>query len=167
MTSSAGRLFDAVSSLIGVRDEIEFEGQAAIELEMISDEGNHGRYEYRYLAEQGKPAVVDTDPVIKGIVNDLLGGVPAAVIGAKFHETVAAIIIETCRKLKDAHDINTVALSGGVFQNSILYGKVVKGLKEQGFRLLLHKELPVNDGGISLGQAIIAYTIAAKSQTKD
>lgn len=158
MTSSAGRLFDAVSSLIGVRDEIEFEGQAAIELEMVSDEGNHGRYEYKFLAEPGKPAIIDTDPIIKGIVNDLLGGTPAAVIGAKFHETVVALIIETCLKLKDAHDINTVALSGGVFQNATLYSKVIRGLKQSGFRLLLHKELPVNDGGISLGQAVIAYT---------
>lgn len=158
MTSSAGRFFDAVSSLIGIRDEIEFEGQAAIELEMVSDEAGHGKYEYKFSAEPDKPGIIDTDPVIKGIVNDLSAGVPAAVIGAKFHETVAAMIVDTCIKLKDEYEINTVALSGGVFQNTTLYAKVIKGLRNKGFRLLLHKELPVNDGGISFGQAVIAYT---------
>jgi hydrogenase maturation protein HypF len=91
-------------------------------------------------------------------VNDLLNGVPAAIIGAKFHETVANMIVDTCCTLKEAFDINTVALYGGVFQNATLYTKVIKALKEKGFRLLLHKELPANDGGISLGQAVIAYT---------
>lgn len=161
LTSSAGRFFDAVSSLVGVRDEIDFEGQAAIDLEMQSDETAHGRYEYSYAATAGQPSVIDTDPVIKGIVNDLLADVPAAVIGAKFHATVATMIIETCIRLKEETGVRTVALSGGVFQNATLYAAVIKGLKKQDFRLLLHKELPVNDGGISLGQAVVAHTLSA------
>ncbi len=161
LTSSAGRLFDAVSSLIGVRDAIEFEGQAAIELEMQSDEAEHGRYEFDYIAAPGQPTVINTDPLIKGIVNDLLKCVPAAVIGAKFQATVADIIVATCGRLREATGVRTVALSGGVFQNATLYARVIKGLKKQDFRLLLHKELPVNDGGISLGQAVVAHTLAA------
>ena len=160
-TSSAGRLFDAVSSLAGVRHEIEFEGQAAIELEMLSDEGDHGRYDYALRNEA--PVVIDTEPVIKGVIKDLQAGAPAAVIGAKFHETVAALIIDVCGRLKKETGIGTVALSGGVFQNATLYRKVLKGLGRQGFRVLTHKELPVNDGGISLGQAVIAHTIIIKA----
>ncbi len=159
-TSSAGRFFDAVSSLIGVRDTIEFEGQAAIELEMQSDEAEHGRYEYGYLTASGQPSVIDTDPVIKGIVNDLLNCLPVAVIGAKFHATVADIIVATCGRVRAETGVRTVALSGGVFQNATLYARVIKDLRKQEFRLLLHKELPVNDGGISLGQAVVAHTLA-------
>lgn len=161
LTSSAGRFFDAVSSLIGLRDEIEYEGQAAIELEMQSDEASHGRYEYR-LAEENGVTILDTDPVIRGVVNDLAACVPAPVIGAKFHATVTALIVETCVKIKDETGVRSVALSGGVFQNATLYEAVIKGLRRLDFRVLLHKELPVNDGGISLGQAVVAHTAAAK-----
>lgn len=157
MTSSAGRLFDAVSSLIGVRDEIEFEGQAAIDLEMQSDEGRHGVYEF--ALPYAETLVVDTEPVIRGIVEDLKSGVPAAVIGAKFHDTIAKIIIDVCAALKERTGINTVALSGGVFQNATLYHKVMAGLRAKGFKAIIHKDLPVNDGGISLGQAVIAYSL--------
>lgn len=161
LTSSAGRFFDAVSALIGVRDEIDFEGQAAIDLEMQSDEGKHGFYDF--ALPHADPLVIDTEPVIRGIVDDLQNGVPAAVIGAKFHETTAKIIIEVCGLLKEATGINMVALSGGVFQNATLYHKVITGLHSKGFKVLLHKHLPVNDGGISLGQAVVAHTLSAKS----
>ncbi len=161
LTSSAGRFFDAVSSLIGVRDEIEFEGQAAIDLEMQSDEGKHGVYEFSL--PYADPLVIDTEPVIRGIVDDLTGRVPAAVIGAKFHDTVAKMIVDVCAVLREATDINMVALSGGVFQNTTLYHKVMTGLRAKDFKILIHKQLPVNDGGISLGQAIVALTLATKS----
>jgi hydrogenase maturation protein HypF len=165
-TSSAGRLFDAVSSLIGIRDEIEFEGQAAIELEAASDEEAHGRYGFSYAegepqgTPEGKPLVIETEPMIRAIVDDVLAGRPRAVIGAKFHATVAAMIIETCEKLGASSGLKTVALSGGVFQNATLYSAVIKGLTRKGFRVLLHKELPVNDGGLSYGQAVVAHALA-------
>jgi hydrogenase maturation protein HypF len=158
-TSSAGRFFDAVSALIGVRDEIDFEGQAAIDLEMQSDEGKHGVYEF--ALPHADPLVIDTEPVIRGIVEDLQNGVPAAVIGAKFHDTAAKIIIDVCAVLKEATGINMVALSGGVFQNATLYHKVMTGMHAKGFKVLLHKKLPVNDGGISLGQAVVAHTLSS------
>ncbi len=161
MTSSAGRLFDAVSALIGVRDEIEFEGQAAIDLEMQSDEGKHGVYEF--AMPHADPLVIDTEPIIRGIVDDIKANVTAAVIGAKFHDTVAKLIIDVCLALKERTEINTVAVSGGVFQNATLYHKVITGLRAKGFKILLHKQLPVNDGGISLGQAVVAYTLAVKT----
>jgi hydrogenase maturation protein HypF len=160
MTSSAGRFFDAVSALIGVRDEIEFEGQAAIDLEMQSDEGKHGVYDFDL--PYADPLVIDTEPVIRGIVEDLQAGVAAAVIGAKFHDTIAKLIIDVCAALKEISSINMVALSGGVFQNATLYHKVMTGLLAKGFKVLLHKQLPVNDGGISLGQAVVAHTLAKK-----
>lgn len=164
MTSSAGRFFDAVSALIGVRDEIEFEGQAAIDLEMQSDEGRHGVYEF--ALPYADLLVIDTEPVIRGIVDDLKAGVPAAVIGAKFHDTVAKLIIDVCAALKERTGINMVALSGGVFQNATLYHKVIAGLHAKGFKVLLPKQLPVNDGGISLGQAVVAHELAADDFTR-
>jgi hydrogenase maturation protein HypF len=149
-TSSAGRLFDAVAAILGVRDLINYEGQAAIELEQLAAPGETGSY----------PASPTTD-LIRAIVEDLTAGVPADVIAARFHNGVADLIVATCGTLRDQTGLGTVALSGGVFQNLRLLSNVVDQLERRQFTVLTHHQVPCNDGGISLGQAAIA---AARDQ---
>ncbi len=174
LTSSAGRLFDAVSSLIGIRDEIDFEGQAAIEMEMTADKNVDSSYEFtvQSLERSNKdpedrtvdsPLVVDTEKVIRGIIDDLIGDLPIPVMAAKFHNTVVALIVSVCKQLREKTGLDAVAISGGVFQNNLLTIKLIRELKAQSFDVIQHKEVPVNDGGISLGQAVIAYNQVLES----
>jgi hydrogenase maturation protein HypF len=160
LTSSAGRLFDAVAALLGVRDAINYEGQAAIELEQWADPAERGAY--RVAVEPGG-AMAGTGPLrvcgadlVRAAAEDLLAGVGPAVIAARFHRGVAAAIAGVCTALAERSGLGTVALSGGVFQNLLLLGQVVDRLEESGFRVLTHARVPPNDGGISLGQAVVA-----------
>lgn len=155
MTSSAGRLFDAVSALLGIRKEIHYEGQAAIELEMRADSADNGRYEFDYKEHEGKTEIV-LEPVIKGIVADLEKGTGIGSISARFHNTVAGLVSDMCQKLRDQTALDRVALSGGVFQNALLMEKAYTLLDENGFKVYTHHRVPTNDGGLALGQAIIA-----------
>ncbi|MBI5407873.1 MAG: carbamoyltransferase HypF [Nitrospirae bacterium] len=155
LTSSAGRIFDAVSALLGIRKAIYYEGQAAIELEMRADSSDTDRYEVDYKEHDGKTEIVLV-PLIKGIVSDLAKGTGVNTISARFHNTVAAIVLDVCLKLKKQTGINRIALSGGVFQNSLLMEKTYNLLDENGFKVYTHRRVPTNDGGLSLGQAIIA-----------
>ncbi|QFY13121.1 carbamoyltransferase HypF [Nonomuraea phyllanthi] len=151
-TSSAGRLFDAVAALIGVRDTITYEGQAAIELEQLADPGERAAY----------PAAVSDDLVVAGCdlvraaAADLAAGTDPAVISARFHNGVGDVVVRCCRVLRDRAGLETVALSGGVFQNLLLLRRTVARLEEAGFRVLTHSGVPANDGGISLGQVAVA-----------
>ena len=149
LTSSAGRLFDAAAALLGVRDEINYEGQAAIELEQLADPS----------VEDAYPVRVD-DLIVQGIdlLHGILGdrGTPRPVIATRFHNGVAAAILAGCRQARDRTGLAAVALSGGVFQNALLQSRVVKSLADNGFRVLTHHRVPTNDGGISLGQAAVA-----------
>ena len=161
-TSSAGRLFDAVAALLGVRDSINYEGQAAIELEQLADPADRGTYRAaidpgaaRPGGEAGPLRVFGAD-LVRAAAEDLLTGAAPAVIAARFHRGVAAAIAEVCAALRERSGLGTVALSGGVFQNLLLLGQVVDGLEEAGFRVLTHARVPPNDGGISLGQAAVA-----------
>jgi hydrogenase maturation protein HypF len=151
MTSSAGRLFDAVSALLGVRLTATYEGQAACELEALCADGSTGCYEFGYHGEEVDPA-----GVFAGICGDLDDGVAVEEIAARFHSTMAAVIAGTCRKLRDETGLGTVALSGGVMQNRTLVAEAVAGLRDSGFRVLLHSRVPPNDGGLCLGQAACA-----------
>ncbi|RJQ53778.1 MAG: carbamoyltransferase HypF [Nitrospiraceae bacterium] len=155
LTSSAGRIFDAVSALLGIRKEIYYEGQAAIELETKADPADKGRYEIAYKEHDGKTEIVLV-PLIKGIVSDLAKGTGVDTISARFHNTMAGIVLDVCLKLKKHTGTDRVALSGGVFQNSLLMEKTCKLLDENGFKVYTHRRVPTNDGGLSLGQAIIA-----------
>ena len=155
MTSSAGRLFDAVSALLGIRKEIHYEGQAAIELEMKADSSDNGRYEFDYIERGGKTEIV-FDQLIKDIVSDISEKISAEIISARFHNTIAAIVLNICFKIKNQTGIDRVALSGGVFQNSHLMEKTYALLDGNGFKVFTHHRVPTNDGGIALGQAIIA-----------
>jgi len=154
LTSSCGRLFDAVSALLGVRGVVNYEGQAAIELEMLAAEGVDEVYDWSRPSSY--PIIIDPAPVLRGVVSDLRRGVDRAVISARFHNTIADTIVSVSRATRERTGINRVALSGGVFQNMYLLGRTLDELERQGFEALIHHQVPANDGGIALGQAVIA-----------
>jgi len=157
LTSSAGRLFDAVSALAGVRGEVDYEAQAAIELEMLADENEKASAAYPFsVAEEDGCRVVKLGDLIAAVIDDVRRGEPASAISAKFHRTMARMIVDMCRTISGDTGIKVVALSGGVFQNRLLFRLAVDGLHEEGFEVLTHRLVPCNDGGISLGQAAIA-----------
>lgn len=153
-TSSCGRLFDAVASLVGIRQQVTFEGQAAIALEAAVKPGIE--HHYRFHIEEGEPAQLDLRPTIEDIVKDLALGKPAGDISARFHNTLAVAIVEICSRLRKSDGMDRVCLSGGTFQNVYLLGRTVEALRRVGFGVSLHTMVPPNDGGISLGQAVIA-----------
>jgi hydrogenase maturation protein HypF len=153
-TSSAGRLFDAVSAVLGVRDAIHYEGQAAIELEQRADPAERGSYPVRL--ENRDPIVVRGADLVRAAVTDLLAGVDVGVIAGRVHNGLADAIVAVCVALRDTTGVSDVALSGGVFQNLLLLDRAVDRLRANGFRVLTHSRVPTNDGGISLGQAAVA-----------
>jgi hydrogenase maturation protein HypF len=157
LTSSAGRLFDAVSALAGVRGEIDYEAQAAIELEMLAEEDGKASAAYPFsIDEQDGCRVAKLGALVGAVIDDVKRGVPASTVSTEFHWTVARMIADMCRAISRDTGIKTVALSGGVFQNRLLFRLAVAGLREEGFEVLTHRLVPCNDGGISLGQAAIA-----------
>ncbi len=150
-TSSCGRLFDAVSAILGIRLETTYEGQAAIELEAIAAPGVTELYPYSIDA-----GTIDFRETIRGIVRD---GSGREVRSARFHNTVSAAIAETCRRLCKQDGLTDVCLSGGTFQNAYLLGHTAQLLRTAGFRVFMHAKVPPNDGGLSLGQAVIASSL--------
>ena len=155
LTSSAGRLFDAVSALIGIRGQIDYEAQAAIELEMIADEGVTGSYPFSIINNNGVN-IAHLNELFSAIIKDVKSGVAPAAISMKFHRSMAQLIAQMCQRLTVRTGINRVALSGGVFQNRLLLRLAVVALEGAGLEVLTHRNVPTNDGGISLGQAVIA-----------
>jgi len=155
LTSSSGRLFDAVSALIGIRGRIDYEAQAAIELEMVADESETGNYPFSIIEKNGIN-IVHLDELFLAIITDIGRGVSSASISMKFHRTVAQMVVQMCRHLVNRTGVNKVALSGGVFQNRLLLRLTAAALEEAGLSVLTHSEVPTNDGGVSVGQAVIA-----------
>ena len=156
-TSSMGRLFDAVSALLGLCAGITYEGQAAVELEMLATPARNeiGRYDYRI--EQGDNIhQIEVTPMMEAIVADLKSGIDRALIAAKFHRTISHLVVEVCARLREETGLDRVVLSGGVFQNLLLAELLLDQLTEAGLRPYTHHRVPPNDGGISLGQAAIA-----------
>jgi len=151
LTSSAGRLFDAVSALVGVRDTVHYEGQAAVELEQRIDPSERAAYPAR--VEGG---VLRSTDLVRSVVEDLLAGVPTERISARFHNGLAAALARLVCQAREGTGLSTVALSGGVFQNVTLLSRLHDALAASGFDVLVHSRVPPNDGGISLGQAAIA-----------
>ena len=149
-TSSCGRLFDAVAALLGIASEVTFEGQAAIALEAAAERGIEQRYDFE---TGGEPIELDFRPVVAAIVKDLLRGRRVSEISACFHNTLSAAIGEVCSQQRGP---NRICLSGGSFQNLYLLGRTVVELRRRGFAVFLHAQVPANDGGLSLGQAMIA-----------
>jgi hydrogenase maturation protein HypF len=160
LTSSAGRLFDAAAAILGVRDAINYEGQAAVELEQLADPAETGAYPA--ALEAGHPFQARGSDLLHGVIDDLTSGVPAPVIAARFHHGVAALIEAGCLAMRDRYGLDVVALSGGVFQNLLLLHATVGRLEARGFGVLVHSRVPCNDGGISLGQAMVAGALASR-----
>jgi hydrogenase maturation protein HypF len=154
LTSSAGRLFDAVSAVLGVRERTSYEGQAAIELEQLARSTDARAYPAGLQLVDGGFEIRGAD-LFRAAVEDLLEGVEPAVIAGRFHHGAAEAIVSGCRHLRERFGLKVVALSGGVFQNMLLLARAVERLEADGFRVLCHRRVPANDGGISLGQAVV------------
>jgi hydrogenase maturation protein HypF len=154
-TTSMGRLFDAVSSLAGVCHEVSYEGQAAIEFEALAAGDGHGDYRFE-LIENPDRLIIDPAPVIRAVANDAVAAVPPSIISSRFHRALAEVIVACGQKLGRQYDIQTAALSGGVFQNVTLLEGAKRGLEEAGFSVLIHHLVPPNDGGLALGQIALA-----------
>jgi hydrogenase maturation protein HypF len=154
-TSSAGRLFDAVASFLGLRDRVDFEAQAAMELEALAAPEADRVYSVDLQERDGR-IVVQTPDIVRGVVEDLLAEIGAEQIGSRFHATLADVMVRTCRRLRDRSGLDRVALSGGVFQNATLLRLAVDGLRRSRFQVYTHHQVPPNDGGLALGQAAIA-----------
>ena len=153
-TTSMGRLFDGVAALVGVRQRVGFEGEAAMALEWIADPHERGAYELPLVPGDSPdaPQILDWRPTIRPIAEEVGAGVRPAAIAARFHNTLVAAAVEVARMVGEPR----VALSGGCFQNRLLTERLADALENAGFEVLLHRHVPPNDGGISLGQVAVA-----------
>ena len=156
-TSSCGRLFDGAAALLGLRDRVSYRGQAAVELEMEMGE-DEGSYLASISEERGE-LIIPHVPIIRGIVSDLLRGVDRGIISRRFHNTLVRLFTDVCIQLREQRKLNRVALSGGVFQNVFLLEALEGTLGGMGFEVYTHGTVPTNDGGISLGQALVANAV--------
>jgi hydrogenase maturation protein HypF len=154
LTSSLGRLFDGVAAICGIRQRVNFEGQAAMEMEMLAEETAESRYGYEW---EGKDVLrILPAPIIRGVVTDIQNRVPVTKIGAKFHNTLIYLFADLCDLIRESRGLNRVALSGGCFQNATLLSSLIQALEKRNFQIFSHHQVPTNDGGISLGQAVVA-----------
>jgi hydrogenase maturation protein HypF len=159
LTSSMGRLFDAISALIGVRQKVNYEAQAAVELEALVDPYEEQAYPFGYQPPQSADSaalIIDPAPMLAGVLADLQRGAAKATISARFHNAVAQMVLDVCLTIRSQSSIQLVALSGGVWQNMTLLDKTFRLLHNAGFDVLIHQKVPANDGGLSLGQAAVA-----------
>ncbi len=154
VTSSLGRLFDGVAAIIGLRNYVAFEGQAAMELEMTAGAAVDATYAYEWTAED--VIKILPRPIIREVVKDVVAGVKPSVISAKFHATLIRLFTKLCEVIGKDTELNRVVLSGGVFQNTLLLTGLISALEKRGFEVFTHKLVPTNDGGICLGQAVVA-----------
>jgi hydrogenase maturation protein HypF len=160
-TSSCGRLFDAVAAMLGLGSEVTFEGQAAIALETAAARATYHRRDlntqrYPYDIDGDDPMVIDFRPAIIAIAGDASSGRPAGEIAALFHNMLASAIVELCERIRKSDGLDRVCLSGGTFQNLVLLERTIVELRSRGFAVFLHALVPANDGGIALGQAVVA-----------
>ncbi len=157
LTSSAGRLFDAVASLAGIRDRITYEAEAAINLEAAAREHSFEKaLPYLFDIDNNGLRSIDLAPMIRSIVEDVADGKAPSSIAAKFHQTLASIITATLMPMREATGISDVALSGGSFQNRLLLSLSMDSLAREGFMVYINEQVPSNDGGVALGQAAVA-----------
>jgi hydrogenase maturation protein HypF len=156
LTSSCGRLFDAVSALVGIRSEVNYEAQAAIELEMeINEEGSEDAYPID-LVGRHQTWIIDTKPAFEAIVADLQNNVPLSSISQRFHNGLVETFVKLTELIRASTTVDRVCLSGGTFHNVYLLTHLQRRLEETGFQIFTHAEVPAGDGGLSLGQAMIA-----------
>jgi hydrogenase maturation protein HypF len=154
LTSSMGRLFDAVDSLIVIRWDVTYEAQAAMEMEVLSKAYMELAEPYPYVIDQA--GIVCLKDLLYAIIQDVRENESAGLIGARFHKTIASMAVDISKRARTKTDLNEVALSGGVWQNEILLDLVRFGLQQEGFIVYFHKQVPTNDGGLALGQAVVA-----------
>jgi hydrogenase maturation protein HypF len=170
MTSSAGRLFDAVAALANVRQEVTYEGQAAMELEWLATGvAANGAYPLEWDEVPGSEPpqstlIIDTRPLIRAVAVDAAAGIPAAAIGRRFHTTMVELIASVCDYLRRLTQLDAVVLSGGVFMNALLSNETIARLRADRFRVYRHSLVPPNDGGLSLGQLAIAAALVGRKR---
>ena len=150
-TSSAGRLFDAAAALAGVRSQVNYEAQAAMEFEALVDPHEAAAYPFALVGE-----TVDAAPVLRQMVHDLRAGVGVPALAARFHNGLAEAVARMCARLRDETGLARVALSGGVWQNRVLLEGAVRRLRGLGFDVLVHRQVPANDAGVAFGQVVVA-----------
>jgi len=155
-TSSLGRVFDAVAAMVGLGKYNHFEAQLPMALEAIIEGDVEEHYDFELTNSTGEPLQLDLSKMIKQLIVDIREKLHSSIISAKFHNTIAAALLEMAKKARESKKLNTVALSGGVFCNRYLTNRLVKLLKKNNFRILFNRDIPSNDGGISVGQAAIA-----------
>jgi len=155
LTTSAGRLFDAVAAICGIRSQVNYEGQAAVELEAAADAHERGAYAIA-LGEEADGLILDPREAVVEVAYDVAAGTPVAVVSARFHRGMADATARACALLAEGRGLETVVLSGGVFQNRLLLERTAARLEEAGMHVLRPVRLPANDGGIAYGQAAIA-----------
>jgi hydrogenase maturation protein HypF len=151
MTSSMGRLFDAAAALAGVRQRVNYEAQAAIEFEAACDPDEETAYQFEVWSEG-----IDARPAVLALLADVRAGIAIPKISARFHQAVAEMVCQVCAQARKSTGSNEVALSGGVWQNLVLTRKAISLLQSNGFEVLIHHQVPANDGGVALGQALVA-----------
>jgi hydrogenase maturation protein HypF len=159
MSSSCGRLLDAVAAALGIcREGISYEGQAAIELEAVAREAWPPPAGYPFAVSEGPAGtkLLDPAPMWTSLLDDLAAGTALPLVAARFHRGLADAVVELAGQLASGLGLETVALSGGVFQNRTLFEAVSTGLRQHGFQVLAHRQVPTNDGGLALGQAAVA-----------
>jgi hydrogenase maturation protein HypF len=161
LTSSAGRLFDAAAAVAGLRGTVNYEGQAAIELEQAADPSESSAYPcpVEGPVEGGEGVVIDGVALIRALAEDLASGTALALVAARFHNGLASALVDTAKLVREATGLTEVALSGGTFQNLLLLERVMSGLESAAFTVYRHQRVPANDGGISLGQAMVAGAV--------
>jgi hydrogenase maturation protein HypF len=165
LTSSMGRLFDAVAAIAGARRaEVTYEGQAAIALEWLATGFESDRAYPVELFAQGDRLIVDSRPIVAAAFADARAGATAGQIGRRFHSTVVELIAQVCARLRTQTGLDTVALSGGVFANALLAREAAARLSIDGFEVLRHRQVPPNDGGLCLGQLAAA---AARDEERE
>jgi hydrogenase maturation protein HypF len=167
LTSSLGRLFDGVASIIGLRRQAAYEGQAAMELEMIADGREHAAYDFEW--GDGPCRTLRIAPLIRALVADVQDNVPAFIVSRKFHQTIIGMCAAVCALLRAETHLTRIVLSGGCFQNVLLLGGLTQALRADRFEVFTHRQVPTNDGGLALGQALVAGSLAAglKSEVSD
>jgi hydrogenase maturation protein HypF len=153
-----GRLFDAVAAVIGLRDEITYDAQAAIELEAIAEPMVTDCYDYQRESD-AEQLIISYDGIVRGIVDDLINGVETGRISAKFHNTVIGATTECICRIRDRTGINDAVLSGGVFENQYILLGLIRELSATGFKVYHNQRVPINDGGVSFGQAAVAAAV--------
>lgn len=163
LTSSVGRLFDAVAAIVGLHDVARFEGQAAMALADVADRATEATYPIEYRAA-GDGWIVETAPIIRAVADDVGAGRSVAEIAGAFHNALRDLVVETVARVAKDREVRRVALTGGVFQNALLAERAADALERRGFDVLLHRRVPCNDGGLALGQAYVAAVALSRAR---